>query len=76
VWLGLWLLDEPPSPKVQAYVYGAVPLDAVPVKLTASGAFPAVGDAIAVATGGALITTETMAALAWPEASTTVNCTV
>ena len=53
MWLGLWLVDVPPSPNVHANVKGDVPPEAVPVKVTAAGAVAAERDAVAVAVSGA-----------------------
>jgi hypothetical protein len=53
---GLELLA--PSPNIQRYVYGDVPPDAEPEKLTFSGAMPEVGlaDASTLITVGGLLT--------------------
>ena len=53
VWLGFCDVLVPASPKLQAYVYGAVPPLGVQANATSSGASPDVGDAVPVTDNGA-----------------------
>src|SRR2546421_588321 len=74
-WVGLWLVELVPSPNVQAKVYGDVPAEAVPVKLTVSGPSPTVGLAVAVAAGAGFTVTVVVPVEVLPAASVTVTCT-
>ena len=68
-WLGFWLPELVPSPKVHAYVYGAAPPDAAPVNPIATEASPEVVLAEALATSAGLTLTVKVTAALCPAES-------
>ena len=76
IWLGLWLVDVVPSPKLHENVIGARPPPAEPVNATVSGASPLVGLADAPALRVGETTTPAVALAVRAFASVTVSVAV